>query len=277
MPSVEENRLHWGRDFNWGRKGDEWSQPWGGVRMQWFGSIFPRIHSFLPAESILEIAPGFGRWTQFLKNHATKLTLVDLAPKCIEACRERFRDAQNISYYVNDGTSLDMVPPNSIDLIFSFDSLVHAEEDVLSAYVAQFADKLKRNGAAFIHHSNLGSYPARVRFNSRLRARPNLARMLRRFGMEDLIRQWRAPSMTARKMVSFCGNNGLKCISQELVNWDTKRTLIDCFSVVVKKDSVSDRENIVLENREFQKEVDYLSRLRKSYGMFGTESGAVAV
>ena len=30
---------------------------------QWFGLIFPRIHAFLPTGTILEIAPGFGRWT----------------------------------------------------------------------------------------------------------------------------------------------------------------------------------------------------------------------
>jgi hypothetical protein len=46
-----------------------------------------------------------------------------------------------------------MIADGSIDLAFSFDSLVHAEADVLSFYLAQLATKLRSDGVAFIHHS----------------------------------------------------------------------------------------------------------------------------
>jgi len=41
----------------------------------------------------------------------------------------------HIEYFINDGRSLDMLENNSIDFAFSFDSLLHAEIDVMHAYI----------------------------------------------------------------------------------------------------------------------------------------------
>ena len=76
---------------------------------------------------MLEIAPGHGRWTEYLAHHCDRLIGVDLASSCVEVCRERFDGRPNLEFFVNDGRSLDMVDAGSVDLVFSFDSLVHAE------------------------------------------------------------------------------------------------------------------------------------------------------
>ena len=81
----------------------------GNSELQWHVTVLPRIARFLPAGTILEIAPGFGRWTHYLKDHCRELIVVDLAARCIEACRQRFASASHISYHVNDGKSLEMV------------------------------------------------------------------------------------------------------------------------------------------------------------------------
>ncbi len=78
MPSLDWNRAVWKRDYSWPKQGDEWSASWGGADMQWHRTILPRIHAFLPADTILEIAPGFGRWTQYLKDRCHRLVVVDL-------------------------------------------------------------------------------------------------------------------------------------------------------------------------------------------------------
>src|SRR6516164_438606 len=114
MPTLEENRLFWGKTYDWDAAGDEWSATWGGARMQWFGTLLPRIHRHLPAPTILEIAPGFGRWTQFLADQCDHLILVDLSEKCIAACKERFHNRSHIDFHVNDGRSLAFIPDNSI-------------------------------------------------------------------------------------------------------------------------------------------------------------------
>ena len=60
MPDLNWNKTVWGSTYGWQAGGEEWSETWGSSEAQWFGSIFPRLHRFLPARQILEIAPG---WT----------------------------------------------------------------------------------------------------------------------------------------------------------------------------------------------------------------------
>ncbi len=158
MPTVEQNLFLWGKADGWKDDGDKWSVKWGSTELEWSTSIFPRIRKFLPAPTILEIAPGFGRWTQFLKGFCDQLIAVDVSPACIERCKERFASDSHVRCYVNDGRSLPMVEDASVDFAFSFDSLVHVEADVIAAYLNQLGKKLKPDGFAFLHHSNLGAY-----------------------------------------------------------------------------------------------------------------------
>ena len=240
--------------------------------MQWYGTILPRIRAFLPAHTILEIAPGFGRWTAFLKNSCTQLLVVDLSEKCIQACQERFAGCRHISYFVNDGKSLDMIPENAIDLIFSFDSLVHAEDTIIAGYVSQLASKLKQNGVAFLHHSNMGEYGSYLKMQNTIAKIPKLLGLLLRLGVLDNVGlHWRAPSMTARKMEVYAEKSGLRCISQELVTWGTRRVLIDCISTIVKKDSIWCRDNKVFRNPFFMKEARNLANLSQLYDFEATK------
>ncbi len=236
--------------------------------MQWFGSLLPRIQAFLPASTILEIAPGFGRWTQFLINHCENLILVDLSEECIKACQLRFSAYNNITYFTNDGSSLDMVPDNSVDFIFTFDSLVHAEDSIISSYIYQFSRKLTKNGVAFIHHSNLGEYPGYRRLQLIISKIPKLLPLLSKLGiLDNVLRDWRAKSMTSEKMMLFANENGMRCISQEKIPWSTNNTLIDCISTIAKKDSIWSRENIQLNNFLFKKEMKNLFNLSQLYDL----------
>ena len=159
MPSLEWNKQAWDSEYDWKKLGgSNWSAAYGNTESQWFGSLYPRIHNFVPAMTILEIAPGAGRWTQFLVHQCERLIAVDYSQDCVNICNERFKAIEHATFHVNDGKSLEMVPDGSIDLVFSFDSLVHVEADVMESYIHELARKLKPNGVGFIHHSNLKSY-----------------------------------------------------------------------------------------------------------------------
>jgi ubiquinone/menaquinone biosynthesis C-methylase UbiE len=82
--------------------------------------VVPRIEPFLDVETILDIGPGHGRWTQFLRHRCRRLIVVDISPRCIDVCRKRFPESTNIEYCVNDGMSLAIAPDNSVDFIFSW-------------------------------------------------------------------------------------------------------------------------------------------------------------
>jgi SAM-dependent methyltransferase len=150
MPDLRWNRKFWSQPQEWYDAGEGWSAPWGNSEAQWFGSLYPRLHRFLPTRSILEIAPGFGRWTHFLLPLCEHYTGIDLSPVCIAACQNTFSDDNNAKFIQNDGMSLAEVPDTSVDLAFSFDSLVHAEFDVLASYIPQLIRKLTVSGVAFL-------------------------------------------------------------------------------------------------------------------------------
>ena len=133
---------------SWSQEGDEWSECWGTAHAQWFGCLLPRVFPFLKGR-ILEIAPGHGRWTQFLQAHCASLIGVDLAQACIERCTERFRQYPNLEFKVNDGLTFPMIENESIDFAFSFDSLVHAESDVMSSYAMSLRVCSSRAGLRF--------------------------------------------------------------------------------------------------------------------------------
>jgi ubiquinone/menaquinone biosynthesis C-methylase UbiE len=261
MPSLEQNRDTWGEEWDWSHAGDEWGRMWGDTDMQWHHTLVPRLKTFLPASRIVEIGTGYGRWAEYLHRHADDVFIVDLSEKCIDACRVRFADQPKISCHVNDGTSLSFVEDRSVDLVFSFDSLVHAEADVIEAYVHEIAAKLADGGTAFLHHSNLATY---ARYRAAVHTLPDaVSTVLNRNGVvEKLEAQWRAITMSAEKIATFAGAAGLQCISQEKINWNSRR-LIDCITVLGRRDAAV--QTRIIDNPHFMREARYARMLHEQY------------
>lgn len=210
MPSINENLNTW-ESYHWSDGGHEWSGLWGCSSQMWYGSILPRIHHYLPAKTILEIAPGFGRCTHFLHPLATKkMFIVDLTPRCIEACKERFKQSNHIEYILNDGSSLESVPDHSIDFVFSWDSLVHCDLSVVRKYIEQIKRKLSPDGVAFLHHSNMAAIDE---------------------SLWEQCKGWRGQDVSAETVRDIINDSELHCISQELVNWSSGDIKMDCFSL----------------------------------------------
>ncbi|HEY2904753.1 MAG TPA: class I SAM-dependent methyltransferase [Vicinamibacterales bacterium] len=251
MPTLEENLRLWNEEHSWPGGGDEWSTSWGGAENQWRASIFPRISSFLPASHVLEIAPGHGRWTRFLQAYATKLTLVDFAPNCIDACRSRFRDLAHLEYHVNDGRSLEAIADGSVDFVFSFDSLVHADAATMRSYCGEIARTLRVGGSGFLHHSNLGAYSGWLLAK---RGIVSLCRGNSRLGNLLIHDSMRAPDMTAARMARYCREAGLTCTGQEIIPWEDSRRPIDCFTVLTKEETRTEEAPRVVVNRRFMQE-----------------------
>jgi SAM-dependent methyltransferase len=261
VPTVAENASIWG-EYDWTKAGEEWSEGWGGSEAQWHGAILPRIARFLPTGSALEIAPGYGRWTEFLRRYCERLAIVDLSEECIRACRQRFAGDDRITYHVNDGTSLSMIEDTSIDFVFSFDSLVHSESDVIARYLRELSTKLGPNGVGFIHHSNAGEYRRYFQVTGALRPRRVLRGLFKARILDDW--GWRSLTMTAREFRQQCEAAGLQCISQELINWDTRR-VIDCLSIFTTRSSFWARPNRILVNPGFMAEAKAIKRRAPLY------------
>lgn len=265
MPTVAENARRWG-GYDWDHEGHKWSpgSTPAGTDLLWWRSLRPRLHQHLPTGTILEIAPGSGRWTTYLLNECERLIGVDLTERCVRLCRDRFATT-SAEFHVNDGQSLPMLADASVDLAFSFDSLVHAEAEQVRHYLIELARTLKPGGVAFLHHSNLATY-----------ANP-------RGGIPWYVRErnWRGASMSARVFREAAAAAGLHCVAQELVNWigpesDAEKhhlagehvPLTDCFSTVRRRAQTRDGFPVtrVYLNRHFVEEWRQLVDLSRLYG-----------
>jgi SAM-dependent methyltransferase len=238
---ISENRQFWDSAEAWSQDGEEWSAWWGTSHAQWSGCLLPRIFPFLNGR-ILEIGPGRGRWTRFLQSYCSSLIGIDLSQTCVERCIERFSCNPHLQFQANDGLTLPMIESASIDFAFSFDSLVHAESDVMSSYANELARVLKPGAVAFLHHSNLDA----------VRRRSVLDRLKRRLSRLPCDYHLRATSMSAEKMRAFVESAGMTCAQQELVPWGRGWPLmIDCMSTIV---NAPGHQCYVIRNQRFMEE-----------------------
>jgi len=203
-------------DYDWFHKGEEWSEPWGSSVAEWTNLIYPRISRFLFVDKILEIGHCNGRWANFLKNYTSELSGIDSSQKCISYCKKRFKNNNNLKFYLNDGLSLSAIEDDSIDFVFSFDSLVHTDLYIIEFYLKEISRILKKDGVVFIHHSNL------------LDCKKS----------KGLREHARAMNVDYKLVKLYSKNVGLYCIVQELVNWINQEDfLTDCFSVFAKSET----------------------------------------
>ncbi len=157
MPDIEWNREVWDQAHDWSEDGDEWSgmaaacgQPyeaWKSALIEEF--LTPQVQG----KDVLEIAPGHGRFSQFIVPSASSTTLVDLSQTCLDACQQLFAESTNVTYVLTDGTTLPGVPDASMDFVWSFDSFVHMELPVIDAYLGEIARVLRPGGEFTLHHA----------------------------------------------------------------------------------------------------------------------------
>jgi SAM-dependent methyltransferase len=148
--NIDEQRL-WNNESMWSDGGHEWSKSFGTTENLWNNHIFDDIKEFR-GKKILEIAPGYGRITQFLSILASELLVVDLNENCIKKTKEKLGH-HVLGYFVNNGNDLPHIRDNSQDLVFSFDSFVHIHKNVIDDYICEIYRVLKPGGRAYIHHS----------------------------------------------------------------------------------------------------------------------------
>jgi SAM-dependent methyltransferase len=208
--NIEEQRL-WNLNSNWTIDGHEWSKSFGTTEELWNNEIFDKIKEFR-GKKILEIAPGFGRITQFLSILAGELIIVDLNPLCIEKTRTKLKH-HVLAYFVNDGKSIPKVRDNSQDLVFSFDSFVHMHANVTEDYVKEIYRVLKPGGQAFIHHSWL--YGGSDESTNNVAGRAN---------------------MSPEQFKIFVENNNMEIVSQNIIQFEPLNLWngTDCISMFRK-------------------------------------------
>jgi ubiquinone/menaquinone biosynthesis C-methylase UbiE len=240
MGSVSDNKKYYEK-YDWSDAGEEWSAPWGGTRAMWLTSIYPRIGEFLPADRVVEIGAGHGRIAKILHAFtANELVLFDIMDSCVKECARIFEESTKTRCLQTDGHSLNGVEDKSVDLVFSFYSLVAADRETMHSYLREIDRVLCDDGVAFLHHSNAGMYCDLESMDPDMRLR--------------LLAAYREISVDAEKVQQMAADNNLVCVKQECINWDIDEVLSDCMSTIVRPASKWSQEPQLIHNPDFRKE-----------------------
>ena len=156
--SIEQNIHRWNERHLWPKDGDEWDGQARACHVsytKWKNSLAQHlITPYATGKTVLEIAPGHGRWTEYIVAVSSKIILADLSPNCIDHCKKRFARFDNMEYYITDGKSLPSNLNGSVDFVFSFDSFVHMDSTTIYLYLKEISRVMKHGGKAIIHHAN---------------------------------------------------------------------------------------------------------------------------
>lgn len=150
IDNINEQR-HWNKEEPFGDDGHGWSDRFGSTENLYNQLLRDKVNVYCKGDG-LEIAPGWGRITEYLIPVSKTLSIVDLNENCISKCVNKFGNKIK-GYYVNDGRSLTAIPNNSIDYVFSFDSFVHIHFNVFSDYIVEFSRVMKQGSYGVIHHA----------------------------------------------------------------------------------------------------------------------------
>lgn len=99
-----------------------------------------------PTMHVLDLGCGVGRMTAPLAKHFEKVVGVDVADEMIKDARAMHAEVSNLSFEVNDGSSLGDFADNSFDLVLSYSVLPHLPMAVCESYFKEVNRVLKPGG-----------------------------------------------------------------------------------------------------------------------------------
>lgn len=111
----------------------------------WFWRYFYHLHLFTEDKIVLDIGCGNGNNEKWISKRVKKVYGVDISEEVIKKAKEKFKEANNVLFYVNDGKHLDF-EENKFDLIFSFITFVHMPKEDAKIYFEECERVLKKEG-----------------------------------------------------------------------------------------------------------------------------------
>lgn len=104
--------------------------------------------------TVLEIGVGGGKTAALLLNYCDRLVCADISSQLLNATQNRIGE-ERVSYVKLDGISLDGIEPNSIDVCFCYDTMVHIEPRDIFNYLTRIPSLLKGDRLCIFHHTNM--------------------------------------------------------------------------------------------------------------------------
>ncbi len=164
-------------------------------------------------DRVLDFACGRGRIAALMAPRCGSLVCADIGEASVAFCRQRFREAPQVSVVRNDAAHIPL-PDADTTFIYSWDAMVHFRYKDLDRTLSEFARLLVEGGIALIHHSNLAETGPEIEKRENWQENPHIR------------------SNVGRQDVAFiASHHGLAVLEQHVIDWGTMPEL-DAISVV---------------------------------------------
>jgi ubiquinone/menaquinone biosynthesis C-methylase UbiE len=106
-----------------------------------------------PTDRVLEIGVGGGKTAALLLKYCDRLTCADISANMLGATAKRL-GSDRVGYVKLDGLTLNNIPPQSIDVCFCYDTMVHMEPRDIFNYLSRVPALMKGKRLCLFHHNN---------------------------------------------------------------------------------------------------------------------------
>jgi SAM-dependent methyltransferase len=154
----EYARVWHARNPKLGHIGDEWTGEHAGAAStveEYSQLIEDRyITPYIQSDDVvMEIGVGGGKTAALLKEHCAELICADISGEMLKVTRDRIGD-DGVTYVKVNGIKLSGVHPHSVDVCFSFDTMVHMEPRDIFNYLTQIPRLMRNRRLCVLHHNN---------------------------------------------------------------------------------------------------------------------------
>ncbi len=164
--SIAEQKL-WAQKWLDKRDPDYSSKGWGYVDrynpgLGDYAKIRDLLLSKCANKCVLDLGCLDGKWSQIISDRSCSLILVDLSEELLPLLKNKI--SKDFLFYRTTGDELHGVRTNSVDLIFSMDSLVRVpNRKFISRYFSEFGRVLKIGGELLVHLPCSEIYGSKIR------------------------------------------------------------------------------------------------------------------
>lgn len=172
--------------------------------------ILDRYADKIDDSKVLDFAAGHGRNSVWLAERSQHVVIVDINQGNLDYCARRFAGDSRFSYILTNGFDLAGIEDETISFLYSFDSMVHFEPEVVASFIVDFKRVLRPGGYGFCHHSNYAEKPG-----GDFRKNPHARNY-----------------MTKELFAQHLNDAGFEVVEQVVLDWEIPQ--LDCISVFRK-------------------------------------------
>lgn len=124
------------------------------------------IQELVKGKSVLDAACGEGYGSHILSQTAESVLGVDIDAETVQRAKEKYGESSKLNYKQASVTDLSIVPSESVDVVVSYETIEHIDEESQVKFLNEIARVLKSSGILIMSTPDKKEYTDKYNFNN---------------------------------------------------------------------------------------------------------------